>query len=975
MAYVFSKIIHVLRRSVPLLGLLTAHASAGPVCFTNDFAALDSYVKPAEQPWRQEICLNGSWLFQPVKIPDDWTKNQGTPPALPSPADHWESTPIRIPSPWNANTWGCGREVGAGTPHPYWPDSVYFPDYPRSWDGVQMGWLKKSFQVPDDWAGKRILLHFQAVSGDCHILVNGHPAGEHFDNFLPFDLDITKWVNRHVPNELLVGIRSARLFDQTNALYPHESATYPDGSSLDGIVGIWQDVYLLAVPPVRVTDTFVQPWVDRNELLVETTLRNDTDQPQQLVLAGSVSPWINDAGTDILSAPEARWHLGNEVLALPGQTVQVPPGTNLVVTLKVPVKNSLKLWSPATPNLYGLLLTVTGSHQIADRKYQRFGWRQFTIHDDDLFLNGKKFQIAADILHPFGVFTQSRRTAWAWFKMIKDVGGNGVRLHAQPWPSFYEDLADEMGLVVLDEDALFGSSLRLNFTDPVSWQRFTEHFQALVLRDRNHPSVFGWSFGNELFAIFDYNKMIPADRDQYYARLAELGRGSYALDPTRQWISCDGDEDLRGTLPDWSKHFGLGLHLDLLPAHAGKPLMIGESGGTYYARPSQLAVFNGERAYASYAGRNEALAMDVYQNIVQMARPRLAYFSASELVWFGLEHLPLGYTDFTRLPTLQDGVFFKPFVEGRPGMQPERIPPYVTTLDPGFDSRLPLYKPLAMFDAIKAALSSTGPQPSPWDHLPTLPVFASASSGTAITNVGFFGNPSGNLFAALKSFGVPLATSLDNGAPATALIIVDAQDLTDVQASQIKPQLDTLLARGNRALLCLKSPPADLTALNQLLPYPVSFTPREATALVRGDDCSLNQAVTLSDLYFAENKQDNHILKCALDGDLVRHSVVIFKASDTDWSQFNDVREDAKCAAVELYEKFAKPSGSALISIQQGSGTLLLSTVNYVPNNPDYTAFWRMFFNRLGVKLSTPIIADLDHSHEEHDLLLNGPKQ
>src|SRR5580692_6606553 len=109
MAYVFSKIIHVLRRSVPLLGLLTAHASAGPVCFTNDFAALDSYVKPAEQPWRQEICLNGSWLFQPVKIPDDWTKNQGTPPALPSPADHWESTPIRIPSPWNANTWGCGR--------------------------------------------------------------------------------------------------------------------------------------------------------------------------------------------------------------------------------------------------------------------------------------------------------------------------------------------------------------------------------------------------------------------------------------------------------------------------------------------------------------------------------------------------------------------------------------------------------------------------------------------------------------------------------------------------------------------------------------------------------------------------------------------------------------------------------------------------------------------------------------------------
>ncbi len=158
----------------------------------------------------------------------------------------------------------------------------------------------------------------------------------------------------------------------------------------------------------------------------------------------------------------------------------------------------------------------------------------------------------------------------------------------------------------------------------------------MVRRDRNHPSVFGWSFGNELFAIFEYNHLSPEDSATAYDRLSALASSVREADPTRAWISCDGDEDLHGSLPVWSKHFGHGLPLDRLP-QTGKPLMVGESGGTYYAKPSQLAEFNGERAYQSYAARNEALGIDVYQNIAKMARPRLAYYSASELAWFGLE--------------------------------------------------------------------------------------------------------------------------------------------------------------------------------------------------------------------------------------------------------------------------------------------------------------------------------------------------
>jgi beta-galactosidase len=953
---------------VVLCWLIAVSVHAKPTYFTNDFATLEGYVKPVEQSTRQEICLNGSWQFQPVKTPVGWKRNQGVPPKLPPPGEKWESTPIKIPSSWNVNTWGCGRNVGVGTSHPYWPDSVCFPSYPKSWDGVQMGWLRRSFQVPGDWNDKRILLHFEAVAGDVQVLVNGKFAGEHFDNFLPFDLDITTSVDRHAENELLVGVRHPHLFDETNTVYTRESATYPDGSYLDGIVGIWQDVYLLGVPVVRVVDAFLQPQVDRDELLVETTLRNDTDQPQEVTIAGMISPWINDAGADVLSAPEPKWHLGKEVLTVAKKEVQIPPGTNAVVRLQVAVKNKLKLWSPDAPNLYGLVLNITQKKQIVDTHYQRFGWRQFKIQGSDMLLNGKKFQIFADILHPFGVFTQSRRTAWAWFKMIKDVGGNGVRLHAQPWPSYYEDMADEMGLVVLDEDGLFGSSLRLNFTEPVSWRRFADHFDALILRDRNHPSVFGWSFGNELFAIFDYNDMTKEDRDKYYAQLTELGQRSFKLDPTREWISCDGDEDLRGTLPNWSKHFGLGLHLDLLPAHLDKPLMIGESGGTYYARPSQLSVFNGERAFENYAGRNEALGIDAYQNIVQMARPKLAYYSVSELAWFGLEHLPLGYSDFTRLPTLQDGVFFKSFEEGKPGMQPERIPPYVTTLNPGWDQSLPLYKPLAMFNAMKAAFAKDDPHPSPWDHL-QITSRPSTTNEAVVTAVGFVGNQSGNLYAAMKRFGVPFTTNLNDA----AMVIVDGQDLTVSKADEIKPQLDALLARGGQIMICLNSSNADVASVNRLLPTPISLTVREATALDRGDDCSWNRTFSLDNLYFAENKQDKQILKCGLDGDFVHQGAVVFKASDTDWSQFNDVPENAKCAAVVLYEQLIKPSGAALVTAKQGVGMVSVSTIDYMTEDKAHVQFWCRLLQNMGVKIGKSMMPDDHQGKREHDLLLNGP--
>ena len=111
-----------------------------------------------------------------------------------------------------------------------------------------------------------------------------------------------------------------------------------------------------------------------------------------------------------------------------------------------------------------------------------------------------------------------------------------------------------------------------------------------------------------------------------------------------------------------------GLKLEDLPRNLDKPLVVGESGATYYGRPIQLYPFVGEKAFLSYEGRSEALAIDVYQNVRQMALPYLSYYSPSEICWFGLEHMNLGYHDFNRLPNLTDGIFAgKPYKEGKPG--------------------------------------------------------------------------------------------------------------------------------------------------------------------------------------------------------------------------------------------------------------------------------------------------------------------
>lgn len=944
---------------------------AQKIIFDRDFSPSEGLVSQYEFPYREEICLNGLWNFQAVLVPSDWKRGTGIAPLLTKPInDKWEKVKIKIPSAINVNDWGNGYKTGKNTERPYAPSTIYYPSYPENWVHARMGWLRKTFSIPQKWYDKRLIIHFEGVAGDCAVFINGKQVCHNFDTFLPFEADITDMVNLSQENEILVGVRHSRLFDVSHPVYTKFGATYPPGSNMDNLLGIWNDVFLWAVPETRITDIFVQPYLDTNTLIVDVEVSNHADKTVEVNIEGTIKEWINLAGEGILEAPEISWKLGETALRIQSKKSKIAPGETKKIRITQKVNGELNEWSPDTPNLYTLLLNVNDKNTTYDCKTIRFGWRQFTIEGDHFALNGKKIQCFGDIQHPFSAYICSRRFTYAWYQMIKDFGGNCVRPHAQPWPRVYYELADEMGLMVLDETALFGSSIRLNFEEELTWQRSEEHLERLIKRDRNHPSVIGWSAGNELFAIALLNKPPKEVSERWDDKMVDLTLSALQHDSTRAFITLNGDRDMEGRLPVWSKHFGHGLRIEDLPKDAGKPLIVGESGATYYGRPIQLYPFIGEKAFESYKGRSEALAIDVYQNAVYMARPYLSYFSPSEVCWFGIEHMNLGYHDFSRLPDSTDGIFAgKTYEEGKPGYQYERIPPYVTTFNPGLDPSLPLYKPLPMFEALQSALSGKKPQPSPWDSYTenVLPEIADFSP-VKYDHIAFIGKKDSKLANHILRSGI----QLNDLSPKTNFVFIDAENTTSEELKKAEKRLKKIQKNGGVIMAMGIGNPFSSDFINWL-PAKIEQTERYATALESSKENEWGKHFQLPDIYFAEMDGDKRIQKSGLKGELVDNGSIVFTASGTDWSLFNNVQENQKCAQVVLYETIHKPEGVAVIDYPLDKARLCISVLDYTLYTNETKKFWQTFYSVLGVDLSHQRQGNGKDEKKVHNLLMDGP--
>jgi hypothetical protein len=875
---------------------------------------MSMFVQEGEKPYRDDICLNGLWEFEPVSLREGFKEGVDPAPALGS-MDRagWEKTPIRIPSPWNVNSF-ADRDGQGG-------DFRCFPSYPAAWEKCKMGWLRKKFFLPAAWKGRRVQIHFEAVAGDVQVLVNGKPVGTHFGIFLPFDIDITDAIRPGGGNELCVGVRKADLFDRRGS---YGRRTYQAGSFWgQHIAGIWQDVFIVALPDVHVANVFVQPRVDADTLGAEVSLVNERGVDVTVSVDAVASPRQERGG--------AGMTLPAQAMRLPAQVVRVPAHGETRVLLSAAVKGRLRLWSTDTPNLYYLAVRAQEKARALDIKSTRFGWRQVSLQGNQVLLNGKPIVMRGDSWHFLGIPQMSRRYAEAWYRAMRDAGLNAVRLHAQPYPSFYLDVADEIGILVLDESAMWASDGGPKLDDPLYWQDSKRHLTELILRDRNHPSVFGWSVSNEIMPVVRnvfHNPPGMADTLLKYDEewLAICRR----LDPTRTWISADGEDDGQGRFPVYVVHYG-GVDAMNRAQKNGKPWGVGEAGNAYYATPEQVAQTDGMRAYESFEGRMEGVAASSYRSLVAQRERNAIYQSVFNMVWYGLRPLPLGMKDTTRPPGPGDGVYFTHFKEGEPGVQPERLGPYCTTLNPGYDPSLPVYRTWLLFDAIRDA--ATGQNKERW--MADTPKVASRGTGQLTSHAA--------------GAGLPGQVLLIDGAHAPERGVID----------KVTADGGTVVLWGVR--------PEMLPALNALLPARLELYPRKVSSLLpvaqaspaaslrrpkdRVGQDSITAGITAADLYFSEMRPPE-IVEFTLGGPLVESSRVVLQACGTDWLKWNKQPEYAKTAMVLRSELEAKPSGAVLLVRPMGKGRLVVSTLPVAPRVDKAGKAVRMLLGNLGVALS-----------------------
>ena len=862
--------------------------AAGTV-FPYPFAPSEGFTNVLERPYRDEICLNGYWEFQAVPVPEGWERGRGQAPELSRPTGDWDAVRIKVPSPWNANDFVSYRLDG--------PDHRAYPSYPEAWNGVKMAWMRKTVLIPSEWAGDRMILHFEAVAGYAEVYAGGEKVAENFDLFLPFEADVTDVAVPGQELEILVGVRSQQLFEDHSGV---GRRVIPAGSMWGShINGIWQDVYLLRRPAVRVEDVQVLPEVSKGTLSLKIRLRNDSGSEAFLKLGGTVQEWINRAGTDVISAPVPAWELGVLVLDIPVRKVKVPAGMTVETTVSMDARD-LRTWTPEHPDLYGLRLYLSKGKQKVDCQYVRFGWREWTLEGDKLCLNGEPYPLRGDSWHFMGIPQLTRRYAWAWYSAIKGMNGNAVRLHAQVYPRLYLEMADEMGICVLDETANWASDGGPALENPVFWEHSKDHLRRMVLRDRNYPSVFGWSVSNEnkpvILHVHKRPDLMPLQEQAWRDWVAIVRE----TDPTRPWISSDGEEDGEGILPVTVGHYGNAGSMQAWK-RIGKPWGVGEHGMAYYGTPQEVAKYNGERAYESMEGRMEGLAKESYQLLKQMRENGASYTTIFNMAWYALKPLPIGKRDRTTAPTLEDGIFFGPYVEGVPGVQPERIGPYGTTFNPGYDPALPGWEPWPMYDAMRAANAQDGAAWSPWAETPEADVYAPVEA-VPYDRVVYVGASDSRLAHVLAAQGVVMSDK-EKG---RTLYIVDA---SSAEALPVTGGADIWVWGLTPEAARKFSLDVKVESLRRS-----SFLPKQR---------SWTRGMRNSDFYFCE-VQTAAASRYTLSGPLVDEGEVLLEACRTEWRRWNKRPEEMKTASVLRSEYEC----TAALAVMVRSGRLLLSTLD-----------------------------------------------
>ena len=361
------------------------------------------------------------------------------------------------------------------------------------------GWYRRHLAYDAAWTGKRVILSFEGVYRLATVYINGQVCGPARKNgYAGFEYDITDELQQ---GDNVIAVRYDNSFAKSSRWYNGE--------------GINRNVWLTVVDPVHIDryGTYVTtPEVNKDEALVriETSVKNDKKDSVLCTLV-----------TDII-APDGK------VVASRKAVAPFAAGETYTFTQEIPVANP-QLWNVGDAKIYKVVSRLDNDEYVTP-----FGIRTIRLTPDQgLLVNGKRVYVNGVCLHtdlgPLG--TASFEAAWnrRLEAIVDSLGCNAIRLSHNEYPSYVLDWADQHGVLVFDEmldkwnGSFYGAKADFDpdmFADMRWWLK----------KDRNHPSVFIWGVGNEVY------EQIQKDKTEKYGveRLKQLVAVIREMDPTRK---------------------------------------------------------------------------------------------------------------------------------------------------------------------------------------------------------------------------------------------------------------------------------------------------------------------------------------------------------------------------------------------------------------------------------------------------------
>ena len=345
------------------------------------------------------------------------------------------------------------------------------------WKGI--GWYRKHFNISDNDKGKRIYVDFDGAMANAKVWLNGKYVGEWPYGYTSFRLDLTPYII--IGKENIIAVR----LDTKN----WDSRWYPGA-------GLYRNVWLVKTSQLHIADNGVfcsTPEIkkERGMLSVNAEIESHLSDPVPVTVKASVyklSEKFEASATPVAESVPV--------------TATIPGMKKHDFRFDIPVKDPV-LWDINKPELYRVAVTVMQGTDVTDRYETNFGFRtlNFTARDGFL-LNGRRVEINGVCNHhdlgALGAAFNTRAAA-RQLEILKDMGCNAIRTSHNPPAPELVDLCDKMGFLIQVE---FSDTWRIgkkkNDYNILFNAWHVEDMKAMVRRDRNHPSVFMWSIGNEV---------------------------------------------------------------------------------------------------------------------------------------------------------------------------------------------------------------------------------------------------------------------------------------------------------------------------------------------------------------------------------------------------------------------------------------------------------------------------------------------